>query len=112
MMNHVNGPLPYYQFEQLGKFPRLKHAIFTREGGVSKAPFNQLNVAFSVGDQKEVVAQNRERITGCLEISPPTELHQSISRGLIQQLGQDGCGLLGIEPNHARLVSAFKNYSQ
>ncbi len=49
---------------------------------------------------------------GGLEISPPAELHHSISRGLIQQFGQGGCGLLGIEPNHAGLVPAFKNYSQ
>lgn len=76
MILNDQGQLPFYQFEQLAAFPQLTHAVFTREGGVSEPPFDRLNVAFRVGDQKAAVAQNRQRIADCLKISPPVYCQQ------------------------------------
>lgn len=49
-----NG-LRYFQFDSLTP----KHAIFTRHGGVSPAPWGSLNVGGTVGDDLERVKKNR-----------------------------------------------------
>jgi YfiH family protein len=53
LLSH-NG-LRYFQFDSLTP----KHAIFTRHGGVSPAPWGSLNVGGTVGDDLERVKQNR-----------------------------------------------------
>ena len=40
----------------------IPHGFFTRHGGVSPAPWTSLNVATSVGDSREHVIENRNRI--------------------------------------------------
>jgi len=55
-----NG-LVTYHFELLA-VEGLKHAIFTRLGGVSQGPFATLNVGRSVGDDPAAVAENLARI--------------------------------------------------
>ena len=58
-----NG-LRYYSFDV---FPRnVVQAVFTRQGGVSPAPWNSLNVGGTVGDEKERVVENRRRSFGAL----------------------------------------------
>jgi YfiH family protein len=57
------GGLPCYQFHLIEGFSGdLDHAVFTRSGGVSPAPFNSLNVSFGNGDLRENVIENRRRI--------------------------------------------------
>ena len=55
-MPHIqhNG-LCYYKFDSLP----VKHAIFTRQGGVSPSPWGSLNVGGTVGDDIERVRKNR-----------------------------------------------------
>jgi YfiH family protein len=55
------GALRAYTFESLQE-SGVKHAVFTRHGGVSPAPWRSLNVGGSVGDVPECVATNRRRI--------------------------------------------------
>lgn len=49
-----NG-LRYFQFETL----KTRHAVFTRQGGVSPEPWGSLNVGGTVGDDLERVRKNR-----------------------------------------------------
>ena len=65
MNNHfayINGDVPYYQsvlFNEHG----IKHAFFTKHGGVSKGVFESLNFAIGAGDlrdSEENVFQNHE----------------------------------------------------
>ncbi len=56
----VNG-LRYYYFDILDS-EELIQAIFTRQGGVSPAPYATLNLGGSIGDSRENVIENRERI--------------------------------------------------
>jgi hypothetical protein len=49
--------LRYYTFDSLNNLP-LTHGLFTRQGGVSEAPFAHLNVGSAVGDSLESVQQN------------------------------------------------------
>ena len=46
-------------FSHLSQFSKIVHFISTRKGGVSAAPFDSLNVSFSVGDFPENVLENR-----------------------------------------------------
>lgn len=49
-----NG-LRFYQFDSLA----VRHAVFTRRGGVSPSPWDSLNVGGTVGDDIERVRRNR-----------------------------------------------------
>lgn len=55
------GPVRFYQFESLQEAGIL-HGIFTRRGGVSPAPWDELNVGGTVGDDPLRVSINRRRI--------------------------------------------------
>ena len=56
--SHNNG-VRYYSFDI---FPRaVKQAVFTRQGGVSPAPWDSLNVGGTVGDDAARVRENRAR---------------------------------------------------
>jgi polyphenol oxidase len=55
------GDLRYYQFE-LYRLTGLVHGIFTRQGGVSPAPWISLNLGGRSGDPTENVVENRKRI--------------------------------------------------
>lgn len=61
----ARGPR-YLTFPTL-TMPGLVHAIFTRRGGVSLAPFDSLNVSTSVGDDPHAVGQNRDLVAAALE---------------------------------------------
>jgi YfiH family protein len=54
-----NG-LCYYQFESFSS-DWISHGIFTRLGGVSRKPFNSLNLSISVPDNEKAVMENRRR---------------------------------------------------
>ncbi len=56
----------YFQFETLP----AKHAIFTRQGGTSPAPWSSLNVGGTVGDDLQRVRTNRDRSIQALGRSP------------------------------------------
>ncbi|SCZ46349.1 MULTISPECIES: peptidoglycan editing factor PgeF [unclassified Pseudomonas] len=49
---------------------RVKACITTREGGVSLAPFDSLNLGDHVGDDPAAVAENRRRLTDQFAITP------------------------------------------
>ncbi|MBN1668403.1 MAG: laccase domain-containing protein, partial [Anaerolineales bacterium] len=53
-----HGALRYWTFDSLDT-PGLAHAIFTRQGGHSPAPWQALNVGGQLGDTPERVEANR-----------------------------------------------------
>ncbi len=53
--------LRYFQFESF-QGHNLFHAILTRWGGVSQAPFDSLNTGGTVGDDPQAVLENHQRI--------------------------------------------------
>jgi len=60
-----NG-LRYFQFETL----KTRHAVFTRQGGVSPEPWGSLNVGATVGDDLERVRKNRNLSLNALGRNP------------------------------------------
>jgi YfiH family protein len=55
----------FYTFESLQR-QDLVHGVFTRQGGVSPAPWSSLNMGGGVGDDVERVRENRRRAFGVL----------------------------------------------
>ncbi len=51
------GPV-YYQFEQWQYGAAITHAVFTRQGGTSAAPWDSLNMGGTVGDDPQAVRRN------------------------------------------------------
>jgi polyphenol oxidase len=62
-----NGPV-YYQFDQWLDAKPLVHAVFTRQGGTSAAPWDSLNVGGTVGDDPEAVKRNLALMYDALEL--------------------------------------------
>lgn len=74
---HTHGVYPVdasgltiYRVKKFDAYPQLKHAIFTRKGGVSQAPFRALNLSISVGDDPEAVASNTRYACQVVNASP------------------------------------------
>jgi len=57
---------PYYVFDRLDPMGVAAHAVFTRRGGVSVAPYDALNVSSSIGDDPASVDANRARVLAAL----------------------------------------------
>ena len=58
--------LRFFQFESLAD-PNLDHAILTRHGGVSPAPWHSLNYGRTVGDDDARVTENIARGLGATD---------------------------------------------
>jgi hypothetical protein len=64
-----SGGLGFYQSPLLAAFPEVRHAFFTRRGGVSPGPYDSLNLSFAVGDRAAAVAENRRLVQQALELA-------------------------------------------
>jgi YfiH family protein len=80
MQSHSKNNVPFFRFEA---FPRngIQHAVFTRLGGVSPAPFHTLNLSVSVPDDKERVYANRARAYGIYGRDTDTVVHAHLVHG-------------------------------
>lgn len=94
VLNRKEG-VPYYQFANMAVQPGLVHAIFTRQGGQSRTPFNSLNVGLGIGDQPEVVAENRRRVAACLGVDRLMFAHQMHGDGILTVKTGDLLGQAG-----------------
>lgn len=56
----------FLRFAALDQQLRVSHAVFTRHGGVSAAPFATLNASVAVGDDAAAVRENKRRMAGIL----------------------------------------------
>jgi YfiH family protein len=59
-ITNISG-LTYYEFEE-EPFCKITHGFFTRNGGVSPAPWESLNLNTTGGDSRKNVIENRRRI--------------------------------------------------
>jgi len=53
-----------FRFPKMSLETMLRHAVFSRRGGFSKAPFESLNTSYSVGDVEGAVTKNLYGIMG------------------------------------------------
>jgi polyphenol oxidase len=59
MQFHTTNGVRYLTFDIFPK--KVVHAVFTRQGGLSPAPWDSLNVGGTVGDENQRVRENRYR---------------------------------------------------
>jgi len=83
---HAAG-LRYLTFEQLSA-AGVKHAVFTRQGGVSTAPYDSLNVGSTVGDELAHVRQNLQRAFNTLERTPESMFDSWLVHGIDVQVAR------------------------
>lgn len=81
MISKRKDTLPFLQFESLPNSTHLRHAIFTRQGGVSPAPFDSLNLSVSVPDEKARVYANRRRAYGLYGRDTDSVVHAHLVHG-------------------------------
>ncbi len=82
-----HNSLHYFRFDELphngvanGR-PSVGHAVFSRLGGVSAAPFDSLNLSMSVPDERERVYANRRRVYGQFGRDTDTVVHAHLVHG-------------------------------
>jgi len=62
------GQIKYFNCRELNNTNLVVNAFTTRTGGVSRTPFDNLNLAYNVGDKESRVAENRKIILDALSI--------------------------------------------
>jgi YfiH family protein len=70
------------QASSLSQFPHIRHAFFTRDGGVSNGIYASLNGGVGSNDAPEKVAENRARMAAALGVAPdrlvtPYQIHSA-----------------------------------
>ena len=63
------GQIKYFNCRELDDTNLVVNAFTTRMGGVSRIPFDNLNLAYNVGDKESRVAENRKIILDALSIN-------------------------------------------
>ena len=81
MLTKRENGLPFLEFESLPNAGSLQQAVFTRQGGVSPAPFDSLNLSVSVPDDKARVYANRRRAYGIYGRDTDSVVHAHLVHG-------------------------------
>lgn len=68
MIRKKKDEIEWLEFELLANFPRLKHAVFLRHGGVSQGLYESLNLSYGVGDEIKNVDINQTKTAAILEV--------------------------------------------
>ncbi len=66
MQKKTNNDIPFLVFNNLSQHPGLFHAITTRAGGISPAPFDSLNLGLNTEDTPENILRNHQMVSGAL----------------------------------------------
>lgn len=87
MKSYAHDNLHYFRFETLpgngasNGTPAVDHAVFSRRGGHSIAPFDSLNMSMSVPDERDRVYANRRRVYGLYGRDTDTVVHAHLVHG-------------------------------
>lgn len=81
MKSFQHDELHYFRFNTLPENGVARHAVFSRQGGVSAAPFDSLNMSMSVPDERERVYANRRRVYGLFGRDTDTVVHAHLVHG-------------------------------
>ncbi len=89
MTKATRGRLVFFQFDRLAGFSELTHRVFSRKGGISQVPFDRLNVAFSVGDRRTAVLENRQLVADALDCASVAYANQVHGTRVLVFSGRD-----------------------
>ncbi|KMO87833.1 hypothetical protein AB840_00100 [Megasphaera cerevisiae DSM 20462] len=92
MLETKNG-ITFATFDILNKTGTVTAAVSARTGGISRPPFDSLNMSFSSGDVPEHIRENRKRCLEALGIDPVRIISCNQVHGIhIEAVGKDDCG--------------------
>lgn len=77
----IKDGISFFQFDHFPNHRRTRHAVFTRQGGISGAPFDSLNLSASVPDDRSNVYANRARAYQTHGRSNDTLVHAYLEHG-------------------------------
>jgi polyphenol oxidase len=81
--------LPLFRFETFSLEEPVRHAVFTRLGGVSEGPYASLNLSASVSDNRDRVYANRARAYGTHDRRYDSLVHAHLIHGAeVAQVGR------------------------
>jgi YfiH family protein len=80
--------VPYLQFPNLSGHDQLIHAVFTRQGGISKSPYNTLNASYTTGDKPECVRKNLQIIKGVIGAKHLVFMNQMHGKEIVALRGE------------------------
>ena len=88
-MSAIDHPLPGRIEAEPLSLPGVRHAFFTREGGVSKGIYASLNGGQGSGDDQADVRENRARMAAALGVAPErlVNVHQVHSPDVVVARG-------------------------
>jgi hypothetical protein len=81
MKQHIVENLPILEFSTFPNNGTLHHAVFTRIGGISRPPFESLNMSLSVPDDQNDVLANRAIGYGRYQRTNDTLVHAYLAHG-------------------------------
>jgi len=81
LIRFTGDDIPYYSFNTFPDNGQVQHAIFTRQGGISLAPYDSLNLSISVPDANYNVLINRSRAYGTHNRMSNTLVHAHLTHG-------------------------------
>lgn len=102
-------------FRSMQNIPGLRHAISTRDGGVSSGEYSQLNLGFHVGDDENCVRQNRVLLSDALGYNRSTPIAAQQTHGTNSHIvlrADCGRGAMDLEsaiPDCDALIVSEKN---
>lgn len=101
MIEEKNG-IFYVTWSLFQKAGSVKAAVASRKGGVSRAPFDSLNMSFSTGDDPAAVRENRRRFLSVLGIDPALIISCHQVHGThIEVVEKKDCGRGALSPDTA-----------
>jgi len=84
MLKINKGKLAAYKFHLIEGFSDdVEHVVLTRAGGVSREPYNSLNLRFKVGDEVEAVKENRRRVMQAVGLKRAISADQTHSNNVL-----------------------------
>lgn len=104
-----------FHFRLMQNISGLRHAVTTRDGGVSSGEYSQLNLGFHVGDDENCVRQNRALLADALRYTGSTPVAAQQTHGtnshivLRQDSGRGAMDLKSAIPDCDALIVSEKN---
>ena len=79
----VQKKVNHFRYPKLSLHPQLVHGVFTRRGGLSKAPYHSLNTSYAVGDAPDNVTGNLKKIKEVTGANHLIFMNQSHGDGIL-----------------------------
>jgi len=71
MIARIKNGILFFESSLFSQFKGISHAIFTRHGGHSRFPYEELNISLKSSDAPEKIHTNRSLMADCIDAARP-----------------------------------------